>query len=168
MVDVRAVAGAGVELGVTDLASSCHSEEAAELKSVALDAGLQVAGARGAHAGEQASRAEGAKQAALQAKGPVALSRWVGVDLESGDLPLPEVLRKGDGAVADKDQVRTTGFDVLTPAAQLRGCLLTVGSTEVADVGEDERAVRRQVTQLDRAALGVEDGQVGESAGHVP
>lgn len=167
MVDVWAVAGAGVDLRITDLAPSCHSEEAAELKSVALDAGLDVAGARGAHACQQASRAESAKQAALQAEGPVALSRWVGVNLESGDLLLLEVLREGDRAVADKDQVRTTRLDVLSSAAQLRRCLLAVGSTEVADVGEDQRAVPGQVTELDLAALGVEEGQIGQCAGHV-
>jgi len=166
-VHVGPVTGAGVDLAIADLAPSGHGEEAAELEGVALDTGLRVPRPHGAHTGEQASRSQRAQQAALQAERLVALSRRVGVDLETGNLVFLEVLRKRDCTVADEDKVCATGPDVPAPAAQLRACLFAVRSTVVADVGEDERAVCDDVAEVDLAALGVENGNVGKLAGHL-
>ena len=166
-VDVGPVTRAGVHLGVADLAAFGHREEATQLEPVAFDARLHVAGAGGAQGGEQAPRAKGAQCAALQAECPVGLSGRIGVDLEARDLSVREVLREWDCAVADEDEDRPRGLDVVAPAAQLRSRLLAVRSTEVADVGEHEWPLLGEVAEIDLVAPDVENGQVRQLSRHV-
>jgi hypothetical protein len=69
-----------------------------------------------------------------------------------------EAPRELDGAVAHEDKRRAGALDVPAPAAQLRGCFLAVGSTEMADVCDQELSVRCQVAELDIPAFRVEHG----------